>query len=89
MASPVKLLQWTPNNFKQTYLFSQDEDLLQYPGKKYMDIVQVLIFFLITYPLFAHSCFKKSYFFQIGPGFIDARLETDVPIFSKKKVNFK
>lgn len=25
----------------------------------------------------------------IGPGFIDARLETDVPIFSKKKVNFK
>ncbi|XP_069109685.1 vacuolar protein sorting-associated protein 18 homolog [Argopecten irradians] len=25
----------------------------------------------------------------IGPGFIDARLDTDVPIFSKKKVNFK
>lgn len=25
----------------------------------------------------------------IGPGFIDARLEPDVPIFSKKKVNFK
>uniref|UniRef100_A0A0B7BPA0 Pep3/Vps18 beta-propeller domain-containing protein n=1 Tax=Arion vulgaris TaxID=1028688 RepID=A0A0B7BPA0_9EUPU len=25
----------------------------------------------------------------IGPGFIDARLETDVPIFNKKKVNFK
>ncbi|XP_071119989.1 vacuolar protein sorting-associated protein 18 homolog [Mytilus edulis] len=25
----------------------------------------------------------------IGPGFIDARLESDIPIFSKKKVNFK
>lgn len=25
----------------------------------------------------------------IGPGFIDARLDTDVPIFCKKKVNFK
>ncbi|CAG5120863.1 unnamed protein product, partial [Candidula unifasciata] len=26
---------------------------------------------------------------MIGPGFIDARLETDAPIFLKKKVNFK